>query len=179
MKQADTLFRPTLDERQLAIVVRLCIAAYREVLDGSRTPDSISDGGLKSSIDDTSWQDILTAHVGAHVGSSDSSDQQVQGHQKSDHRGTDSQSLSQQTPSKLLLSIEEAARMLGIGRSLMYELVRRRELASITIGRVRRIPVIELEAFVHRRLEAAAERSESVRAQVCRVKPATKGDEAA
>ncbi len=50
--------------------------------------------------------------------------------------------------SKLLVTVEEAARMLSVGRSLLYRLVLRQEIASVKIGRTRRIPVTALEAFI-------------------------------
>ena len=49
---------------------------------------------------------------------------------------------------KLLLTVEQAAEELSIGRSLMYELVLRRELPSVKIGRCRRISRRDLETFV-------------------------------
>jgi excisionase family DNA binding protein len=55
-------------------------------------------------------------------------------------------------PPRLLLTVAEAAHLLGLGRSLVYELVLKRELASIKIGRARRIPLLALEEFVKRRL---------------------------
>lgn len=51
-----------------------------------------------------------------------------------------------------LLSVEEARAYLGLGRSTMYELLRRKELACVRFGRVIRIP---REAF-RRWLEAQA-----------------------
>lgn len=51
---------------------------------------------------------------------------------------------------ELLLTVEEAARRLSIGRSLMYELIRDGEIATIGIGRLRRIDPDELRAFVSR-----------------------------
>lgn len=50
----------------------------------------------------------------------------------------------------LLLTPEEAARRLGIGRTHLYALLRAEELESITLGRSRRIPADALEAFVQR-----------------------------
>ena len=50
----------------------------------------------------------------------------------------------------LLLSPEEAAEVLGLGRSRVYDLMRRRELVSVKIGRVRRIPASSVEAYVER-----------------------------
>ena len=52
------------------------------------------------------------------------------------------------TPRKLLVSVEEAAQMLSIGRSLVYKLVLSKQVQSVKIGRTRRIPVFALEAFI-------------------------------
>jgi excisionase family DNA binding protein len=50
----------------------------------------------------------------------------------------------------LLVSVEEAAGLLGIGRTTLYELIRRGDVRPIRIGRCVRIPQRELEAFVQR-----------------------------
>ena len=50
----------------------------------------------------------------------------------------------------LLVSVDEAAGMLGIGRTTLYELIRRGDVRPIRIGRCVRIPQRELEAFVER-----------------------------
>lgn len=52
------------------------------------------------------------------------------------------------TPVKLLVSVEEAAQMLSVGRSLIYKLVLSNQMMSVKIGRTRRIPVYALEAFI-------------------------------
>jgi excisionase family DNA binding protein len=52
------------------------------------------------------------------------------------------------TQHKLLVSVEEAAQMLSIGRSLVYKLVLSKQVQSVKIGRTRRIPVFALEAFI-------------------------------
>lgn len=49
---------------------------------------------------------------------------------------------------KLLLTVEEVAERLGIGRSHAYGYVMRGEIASIKLGRCRRVPLAALEAFV-------------------------------
>jgi excisionase family DNA binding protein len=49
---------------------------------------------------------------------------------------------------KVLLTIEEAAERLSMGRTKVYELVRSGRLESVTIGRSRRVPVAALEPFV-------------------------------
>ena len=53
---------------------------------------------------------------------------------------------------KLLLTISEAAFLLGMGRSFVYELVLKGEIPSIKLGRARRIPASALERFVAARL---------------------------
>ena len=50
----------------------------------------------------------------------------------------------------LLVSVEEAAGLLGIGRTTVYEMIRRGDVRPIRIGRCVRIPQRELEAFVQR-----------------------------
>ena len=49
---------------------------------------------------------------------------------------------------RLVLTIEEAAQKLGIGRTLMYSLVANGEIESVTIGRLRRIPAECLSEYV-------------------------------
>ena len=49
---------------------------------------------------------------------------------------------------KLLLKPEEAAEVLSIGRSKVYELMGSGELVSVRIGASRRIPVDALSEFV-------------------------------
>ena len=51
---------------------------------------------------------------------------------------------------KLLVSPEEAAEALGIGRSTVYDLMRLRVLASVRIGRARCIPTSALREYVGR-----------------------------
>jgi excisionase family DNA binding protein len=54
---------------------------------------------------------------------------------------------------RLLLSPEEAAESLGVCRSRLYDLIRKREITSVRIGRSRRIPVAALRAYVERLAE--------------------------
>ena len=49
---------------------------------------------------------------------------------------------------KVLLTPEEAAQALSIGRSKVYELLRAGALASVRIGASRRIPVDAVRAYV-------------------------------
>lgn len=49
---------------------------------------------------------------------------------------------------RLLLSPGEAARLMGIGRTKVFELIRTGQLASLRIGRARRIPRPAIDAFI-------------------------------
>jgi excisionase family DNA binding protein len=51
-------------------------------------------------------------------------------------------------PTPLVLTVEAAAERLGIGRTLMYALVKSGAIESVCIGRLRRIPADALETFV-------------------------------
>ena len=51
----------------------------------------------------------------------------------------------------LLLTMSEAARVLSIGRTTMYELVGAGEIEVVHIGRSARVPVAGIEEFVERR----------------------------
>lgn len=53
---------------------------------------------------------------------------------------------------KVLVTVEEAAILLSLGRTMVYELVRRGDLASIKVGRTRRIPYAALLEFVRGQL---------------------------
>jgi len=54
------------------------------------------------------------------------------------------------TVTKLLLTPAEAAELLGLGRSTVYELLASGDLESVCIGRARRIPHDALLAYVGR-----------------------------
>jgi len=58
---------------------------------------------------------------------------------------------------KLLYTPVEAARVLGVGRSKLYELLGTGELTSVRIGACRRISATALLEFVHRLSEPAQE----------------------
>lgn len=49
---------------------------------------------------------------------------------------------------RLLLTVEEAAERLSIGRTLMYALVKDGEVESVQIGRLRRIPADALPRYL-------------------------------
>ncbi len=61
---------------------------------------------------------------------------------------------------KLLLKVPEAAELVGLGRSKLYELMQAGEIPVIRIGRGVRIPVNGLREWVARQAEAAANRSD-------------------
>jgi excisionase family DNA binding protein len=51
---------------------------------------------------------------------------------------------------RLLYSVEEAADLLGIGRTFMYHLVSTGEVDSLKIGKRRKIPRDSLNSYVER-----------------------------
>jgi excisionase family DNA binding protein len=61
---------------------------------------------------------------------------------------------------KLLLKVPEAAELVGLGRSKLYELMQAGEIPVIRIGRGVRIPASGLREWVARQTEAAADRSD-------------------
>ncbi|MFJ6908005.1 helix-turn-helix domain-containing protein [Streptomyces griseoluteus] len=54
------------------------------------------------------------------------------------------------------LTVEEAARRLGVGRTTMYALIASGEVSSICIGRLRRVPAEALATYLTDRSQAAA-----------------------
>jgi excisionase family DNA binding protein len=54
------------------------------------------------------------------------------------------------TDDQLLVTPEEAARRLSVGRTTIYGLMANGELQSVNIGRSRRVPVSSLSVFVSR-----------------------------
>ena len=61
---------------------------------------------------------------------------------------------------KLLLRVSEAADVLGIGRTMAYDLVRTGDIPSILVGSRIRVPRAELETKIAVRVaEAVAERN--------------------
>jgi excisionase family DNA binding protein len=51
---------------------------------------------------------------------------------------------------KVLVSVEEAAAMLSLGRTVVYRLVRLNEISSIKVGRNRRVVASSLPEYVRR-----------------------------
>ena len=63
------------------------------------------------------------------------------------------------TDDQLLVTPEEAARRLSVGRTTIYELMSSGELQSVNIGRCRRVPVSSLSSFVSKLIgDVAVER---------------------
>jgi excisionase family DNA binding protein len=50
--------------------------------------------------------------------------------------------------SHLLLTVEQAAQKLNVGRSTLYGLLQSGRLKSVTVGRLRRVPAAALSEFV-------------------------------
>ena len=53
-------------------------------------------------------------------------------------------------PGQLLYSVEEAADLLGIGRTFMFRLLATGEVDSLKVGRLRKIPPDALDAYIKR-----------------------------
>jgi excisionase family DNA binding protein len=51
---------------------------------------------------------------------------------------------------RVALTVEEAAERLGIGRTLMYQLLASGEVRSLRVGRLRRVPVDALIEYIER-----------------------------
>ncbi|NMR20939.1 helix-turn-helix domain-containing protein [Cellulomonas fimi] len=58
---------------------------------------------------------------------------------------------------RLLLSVEEAAERLDIGRTLLYELIAAGQVQTIHVGRLHKVPVDSLREFVDRQRALANE----------------------
>jgi excisionase family DNA binding protein len=56
----------------------------------------------------------------------------------------------------ILLTVRDAAQLLAIGRTSVYQLIADGELEVIRIGRAARIPTAAVHAFVRRRREGSA-----------------------
>lgn len=50
-------------------------------------------------------------------------------------------------PERVLLTVEEAAERLGIGRSMAFRLIRDGEIESVQIGRLRRVPAAAVTEY--------------------------------
>jgi excisionase family DNA binding protein len=59
-----------------------------------------------------------------------------------------------QRPIRLLLTPAEAARALGISRATLYPMLMRKEIPSIRVGGLRRVPITTLERYIDELLSA-------------------------
>jgi excisionase family DNA binding protein len=53
-------------------------------------------------------------------------------------------------PERVLLTVEEAAERLGIGRTTAFALVKSGEIESVLIGRLRRVPTAAIQDYAAR-----------------------------
>ena len=53
-------------------------------------------------------------------------------------------------PSQILYSVEEAASLIGIGRTFMFHLLAIGEIDSLKIGRCRKIPRDAIDSYIER-----------------------------
>ncbi len=56
---------------------------------------------------------------------------------------------------KLVLSVAEAAEIVGVSRSFLYERVQAGELESYKLGRLRKIPRVALDRWLQEQAEKA------------------------
>jgi excisionase family DNA binding protein len=59
----------------------------------------------------------------------------------------------------LILTVEAAARRLGVGRTTLYRLISTGEIETVSIGRLRRVPVDAVRAYVDRLRRAQGPRA--------------------
>ncbi len=63
--------------------------------------------------------------------------------------GPEPEDIGDSQPDGLLLTVEEAAKRLRLGRTLVYRLILSGELESVTVGRLRRVPAECLAEYVN------------------------------
>jgi excisionase family DNA binding protein len=56
----------------------------------------------------------------------------------------------QPTTPRTMLTPEQAAEALGIGRTTMFALIKSGEIESVRVGRLRRVPLDSIEAYTNR-----------------------------
>jgi excisionase family DNA binding protein len=56
----------------------------------------------------------------------------------------------------ILVSVADAARMLSIGRTAAWELVRKQTIKSVKIGRMRRVPIAAIQDYIERLMDENA-----------------------
>lgn len=60
----------------------------------------------------------------------------------------------------LTISVESAAKLLGISRGLAYEMVRQKKIPALHFGKIIRVPRYALESLLH--AQGAGDRTEKV-----------------
>lgn len=56
----------------------------------------------------------------------------------------------QSTPNPISVGVEEAARLIGVARTMLYEMIANGDIETFKLGRRRLVRVKTLEAFVRR-----------------------------
>jgi len=59
-------------------------------------------------------------------------------------------------PKPIQVSVVEVARMLGIGRTVAWELVRKQKIKNVNIRRTRRVPIVAIQEYVERLMDEDA-----------------------
>lgn len=59
-------------------------------------------------------------------------------------------SKNHENPERVLLTVEETAELLNVGRTKAYTLVRSGDIASVRIGRLRRVPKSAIDDYTER-----------------------------
>lgn len=59
-------------------------------------------------------------------------------------------------PQPILVTVDELADTLSIGRTAAWELVRKRKIRSVKIGRTRRVPVTAITEYIQQLLDMEA-----------------------
>lgn len=54
------------------------------------------------------------------------------------------------TAPRVMLTAEQAAEAIGVGRTTMFALIKSGEIESVRIGRLRRVPLDSIEAYISR-----------------------------
>ena len=54
------------------------------------------------------------------------------------------------TAPRQMLTVEQAAEALGIGRTTMFALIKAGEIETVRIGRLRRVPADQIDAYTAR-----------------------------
>src|SRR3981189_2471070 len=72
------------------------------------------------------------------------------------HEPTAPQHPAHSTSERVLLTAEEAAERLGIGRTFLFKLIRTGEIESVQIHRLRRVPTSAIDDYAARLINGAS-----------------------